>query len=300
VLAASLSLSILSGCGDVVIRVQKKPKNVDLKAVENFSALNLSSADDFLKQVDSLKAMGIDLLMKELAKKDYRSEVRSAIRNYRTYLIERASGPVKVDDSFYYSADDCRKTGLSLNMEQANGFLGLILKTAVLAKLSEVSAGKLNPALKGMSKEISALSQAIMLELGIKVKGDVNVDDSGDVTKTTGTVSIQLTEYSDEKIDEATKKRDANETLSLSFTRALGANYVGTFDASIEVSHENAAGALETLQAKLAVDRKAVENQFVHSINLALGVKDKAPSYSRKMTFEQIKDAKSQLKITDT
>lgn len=299
-MAAGLSLTMLSGCGNLIVKVQKKPKDVDLKSVENLSALNLSSADDFLKQVDSLKAIGVDLLLKELAKRDYRAEVRAAIRKYRSFLIERAQGPVQIDDSFYFSGENCRKTGLSLNMEQANGFLGLILKTAVLAKLSEVNAGKLNPSLGAASKELAAISQVIMMELGLKIKGDVSVDDSGDVTKTTGTVSIQLTDYAGEKIDDATKKADATQVLSMSFTRALGANYIGTFDATIEVTHEVSAGVVETLQAKLGVERKTVSDNFVHGVKLALGVKDKAPKYVRGMTFEQLKENNKQIKIADT
>lgn len=298
--AAGLSLSMLSGCGNLIVKVQKKPKDVDLKGVENLSALNLSSADDFLKQVDSLKAIGVDLLLKELAKKDYRAEVRAAIRKYRSFLIERAQGPVQIDDSFYFSGESCRKTGLSLNMEQANGFLGLILKTAVLAKLSEVSAGKLNPALGAASKELAAISQVIMMELGLKIKGDVAVDDSGEVTKTTGTFSIQLTDYAGEKIDEATKKADATQVLSMTFTRALGANYIGSFDATIEVTHEVSNGVVETLQAKLGVERKSVNDNFVHGVKLALGVKDKAPKYVRGMSFEQLKENNKQIKIADT
>ena len=295
--AVACSTLMLTSCGDIVVKVEKKPKNVDLSQIENFSALNLQNSEDFLKHVDNLKVVAVDLLIKELARRDYRSEVRSAIRNYRTFLIERSTKEVKVDDSFYYGADSCRKTGLSFNMDEANNFLGIILKTAVLAKMSEVNAAKINP---GLSKEIAAIGQLILMELGLKIEGDVNVDDADGKTKTTGTFALSLNEIAGEEIDEATKKRDAVEVLTMTFTRDLGADYVGSFNALIEIAHTAQDASVETLQAKMDIERKAVEERFVHTLAFKLGVKDGAVNYARSMEFEQVKGKERQVKISDT
>jgi hypothetical protein len=288
---------MMTGCGDVVIKVSKKPKNVDLSAVENFSALNLQNSQDFLKHLDNLKVVAADLLIKELASRDYRSEVRNAIRGYRKFLIERASGSVKVDDSFYASADQCRASGLSFNMDEANDFLGIILKTAVLAKISEVSAPKLNP---GISKELAAIGQIVLMELGLKIEGNVDVADVDGVTTTTGSFTLALADLQDEQIDQATKDADKVEVLTMSFTRALGANYVGTFAAAIDIAHAKADASVETLEAKIDVERKAQDDKFVHSLLFNLGVKGATPNYSRKLTFEQVDGEKQKLKVTDT
>lgn len=299
--AVACSLMMMTGCGDIVIKVQKKPKNVDLSAVQNAESLNLANSADFLKHMDNLKVIAADMLIKELANRDYRTEVRTAIRNYRKFLISRAAGEVKIDDSFYYDqANQCRKTGLNFNMDEANNFLGIILKTAVLAKLSEVSANKLNPAI---SKEIAAVGQLILMELGIKVEGNVDVEDVDGLTKTTGSVTIALSEISGEAIDDQTKAEDKAELITLSFTRALGANYVGTFDATIDVGHITDASTdpvtTETLEAKMAIERKNVDEKFVHTLNFNLGVKGGATNYARKMIFEQVDGQKYQVKLTD-
>lgn len=297
IVAVACSTFMLTGCGDVVIKVQKKPKNVDLSQIENFSALNLQNSEDFLKHMDNLKVVAVDLLIKELARRDYRSEVRSAIRNYRTFLIERSTKEVKVDDSFYFGADECRNTGLSFNMDEANNFLGIILKTAVLAKISEVNAAKINPAL---SKEVAAIGQLILMELGLKIEGDVNVEEGENSTKTVGNFALSLNEIAGEEIDEATKTRDALEVLSMTFTRELGDDYVGTFNANIEIAHKATDATIETLQAKMDIERKAVEEKFVHTLAFQLGVKDGAVNYARSMTFEQDADKKHQIKVSDT
>ena len=78
---------VFAGCGNLVVKVQKKPKDVNLASLENFSSLNLTNSEDFLKQLDALKVIGIDLIIKEIADRNYRADVRSAIRNYRKYLI---------------------------------------------------------------------------------------------------------------------------------------------------------------------------------------------------------------------
>ncbi len=284
-------------CGGITVKVEKKQKDVNLAQAKSAQELNLANSEDFLKQLDGLKTVAADMLVKELAKKDYRSEVRESIRKYRSLLISKATGPVKIDDSFYSSADQCRSTGLSFNMQEANGLLGIILKTAVLAKLTEMKAPKINP---GLSKQIEAITQVILLELGVKVEGDVDIETVGDTTKTIGNVAISLLPISGEAIDDAMKAKDAAEVIEMKFTRSLEKNFIGTFEAMIDVTHLKADASKEILEAKLAIDRHLVAEQMVHTALFNVGVKDQVAVYSRKMMFEQDQAKRHVIKITDT
>jgi len=292
----------LTGCGDLVVKVQKKPKDVQLKSMnDGDGSANLNGAEDFLKHLDGLKVVAADMLIKQMAKKDYRGEFRAAVRNYRTFLIERASKPITGGEAFYTSADECRKTGLSLNMDKANDFLGMILKTAVLAKIGEVSAKNLNP---GLSKELAAVSQLIMLELGVKIEGDASVDKSESATTSKGKVKISLNAIDGELVDgeavsEEMKARDAAEVLTLEFSRDLGEDYVGSFNAKISLSHL-VGTATETVVGTLDINRKKIDSRFVHTAIIGVGKDGEKSAYARAMTFEQVDGKKHQVKITDS
>lgn len=301
VASTALTLSSLAGCGDLVVKVQKKPKDVELKSMDDGdAAANLNGAEDFLKHLDDLKVVAADMLIKQMAKKDYRGEFRAAVRKYRAFLIERASQPIG-GDAFYASADECRKTGLSLNVDQANDFLGMILKTAVLAKIGEVSAQKLNP---GLSKELAAVSQLIMFELGVKIDGEAAAEEIEGKTVTKGKVTVSLNAIEGELIDgqaisEEMKARDVAEVLTLEFTRSLGEDYVGTFDAQISLGFADG-DKTSTATGKLAIERKKIDSRFVHTAIISLGKGgEKASTYARAMTFEQVDGKKHQVKITD-
>jgi len=301
-----LTATALTGCGDVVVKVQKKSKSAEIKSVENQNSVSgdlaLTSAEDFLKHLDNLKGAAADIIIKQLASRDYAGEFRTAVRKYRSFLIERARMPVKIDDSFYaQSSEQCRKTGISLNMDQSNEFLGLILKTALLAKMGEVSAGNLNP---GLSKEIAAISKLIMSELGLKIEGDASVDKSGDASTKRGKFSISLMDIEGETIngelvDAQTKARDAAEVLTIEFERSLGADLVGTFTANISISALVGEGETETLAAMMKVEREKLDGRFVHGLAFETGVAGLAPNYKRAMTFEQTGEGNKQIKLTD-
>ena len=50
------------GCGDVVIKVNKKAKNSELKSVDGDKAMNLTVSDDFLHDLDSLKSQAASMI----------------------------------------------------------------------------------------------------------------------------------------------------------------------------------------------------------------------------------------------
>ena len=301
VAALCSSMMVTAGCNGVTVKVEKKPKSVDLSQAQSAQGnLNLANAEDFLQHLDNLKVVAADLLVKQLSQRDYVGVFRKGVRDYRSFLIARATAPVsgiKSLDDFYASSDNCRKTGLSFNMDKANAMLGLILQSAALAAMGEVNAGKLNGALP---TELAAIGQLILMELGLKVAGKVDVDTSiAGVTKTTGTVSLYLAPIAGENVDQATKDADAKQVITMTFTRALGAEMVGSFDAVINMVHANAAGADESLEGKLMIARTNNSGVFSHAVRFDVGVKGAAASYARKMVFDQVSGHKDQIKITD-
>ena len=299
------SIIILTGCGDVVVKVEKKSKSAEIKSTGDAPAgeLNLNNAEDFLRHLDGLKVNATDLIIRQLASKDYVGEFRAAVRNYRSFLIERARMPVSIDDSFYtQSAEQCRKTGVSLNMDEANEFLGLILKTALLAKIGEVSATNLNP---GLSKEIAAISRLIMAELGVKIEGTADVTKADGVTTSKGKFSLSLAAIQGEMIKGAPISaemiaRDAAEVLSVEFERALGADMIGTFGATFSVGSLIGEGQIETFSGSIKVERSKAEGRFVHQLEFAVGAEGQSANYKRAMKFEQHGEKARELKVSDT
>jgi hypothetical protein len=153
-------------CGDIVLKVDKKGNSANTASAGQVS---LVASEDFLKHLDNLKVIASDMLIKELASKDYVGSFRKSFRKYRQFIIERGENYQLRGDGFYTGSSECRDLGLSVNMNEMDETLGMLLKTAVLAKVSEVSAAKLNPSI---SKELSAISQLILRELGLEVAGN--------------------------------------------------------------------------------------------------------------------------------
>jgi len=295
-IAGAITVMLVTGCGDVVVNVSKKEKNVDLSAVENFGALNLSNSEDFLQQMDQLQVVAIDLLITQMSQRDYKTLIRQSIRDYRTFLIDRASSEFNFNDPFYASANECREQKLSFNLDEANNFLGLILKTAVLAKVSEVSAAQLNPEL---SNELQAIGQIVLMELGLEIEGGVDVVKADGLTTTKGSVKIKLKEIEGEDVSAETKAKDMNEVLEISFERALGENYVGTFSSDISITHKLEDESIQKLAASLAVKRSENdENRMVHQVAFKIGPEGSV-NYGRSMSFTQLENNK-RMKLVDT
>ena len=261
----------MSACHDVVVRVQKKPKDANLSSVQSTDgALNLTGTQDFLEHLDSLKGSAADFIVKQLAQDDYISKVRTSIRKYREFMIARATHPMQMTDSFYSGTDNCRPATRSFNMHDTDDFLGVILQTVVLAKIGEVSAGNLS---SDLAQQISAISQLILLNMGINSKGTVDVANINGLTTTTGSVSVSLAPIPGEKIDAATLAADHDEVLTMSFARALGDKKVGTFKATIDVTHRNAANNIETLEGLFAISRTQQDSHFDNDLKFNLGAK---------------------------
>ena len=294
--------SNLTSCSDIVLKVDKKGNSSHVSSVG--ANATLASSDDFLKHLDNLKVIASDLLIKELASKDYVGNFRKSFRKYRQFIIERGEGYQVRADSFYSGDAACRDTSLKLNMNEMDDALGMLAKTAVLAKISEASASKLNP---GISKEMAAISQLILRELGLEVVGQSQVDRTDDATITSSQVVMRLKEIPNEKIDgEAISSgivaRDAAETLSLQFTRSLGAENVGHFDARITAKQltDVSTGATKDVIGTITVDRFKEESKFVHTVFMTVAKSGSTAHFSRMLSFRESASSTAAIEMVDT
>ncbi|MEY4631249.1 MAG: hypothetical protein RIQ81_1369 [Pseudomonadota bacterium] len=304
-IAAGLITVALAGnvvaCGDIVLKVNKKGNSAN---TASSGQVSLVASEDFLKHLDNLKVIASDMLIKELASKDYVGNFRKSFRKYRQFIIERGENYQLRGDGFYNGSSECRDLGLSLNMNEMDETLGMLLKTAVLAKVSEVSAAKMNPAI---SKELSAISQLILRELGLEVAGQSTVDKTDEATITTGQVVMRLKEIPDEKIDgEAIsadmKVRDAAETVTLQFTRSLGAGSVGHFDARITAKQlvDTVSGQTKDVIGTVTVDRFKEESKFIHTVFMTVAKAGLSPHFSRMLSFREAGGSRGRIEMVDT
>ena len=288
------SLSMATACGTVVVKVEKKSKSAKLASATSNAKASLSGTAEFLDHLDSLKVIAIDLLMEELSDGSFRKNIRNSIRQYRSFLIERSAKDYKLSDPFYSSADQCRSAPSALNLDEANDFLGMILKTAVLAKIGEVNAPKINP---GLSKEIGAIAQIILMELGIKVEGVVSADDQDGNLNTSGQFALSLAPIDNEGISAEEKLRDQVEVLTISFNRNHNSNYEGDFSATIGLAH-SVNGEVKQIEANMKLSRTGSADAYSHSIEFSLGNNGEDPRYQRVLTAVP-SDEKNKLDVTD-
>ncbi len=275
----------LSACGDLVIKVQKKPRGSGDSALQsadnerNDSAIE--SAEDYLKDMDNLRAVAVDLLLKQLKGEDFRLVLRRSVRNYRSFLIAQSQKPI--DGTLLdMSALKCEDGKLDLNMAEANKFLGVILKSAVLAKLSDTSAAALNGKL---ATEAAAISQLVLKEIGLKVEGDSEVKKDDDYTVTTGSFKISLVPF--EQDDAETQAKDKSETINLAFSRKAGEKRTGEFKATISVSQLVGENQVQTHELRLVAERSLDGALSTHKASMALGKAGETAHYARSTTFTE-------------
>jgi hypothetical protein len=299
VIASLMSVLLLdSACGKIVVQVKKEAKNSQLESATQSNAQTgtstaLSDTDDFLKQLDGLKTTAADLIVKQLASQDYVGKFRLSVRKYRKFIVDKAAKDVVISDSFYSDASqNCREKPLSYNIDKDNEVLGLILQTAILAKISETNVGKINA---DLPKEMQALLQFITKEFGIDIQGSSQADKKDGLDVVTSDVTLKLLPIAGETIDDATKAEDANSTLKIKFERKLGDERTGTFHADIAVENKDQSPALATID----VSRAKTNGLFIHNATMTIGVKDQTPSYSRSLSVTDIAGEKNKYRFTD-
>jgi hypothetical protein len=293
IIATIITASFAASCA-IKVQVKKDAKNAGLAS--SSADMNISASKDFLKQLDGLRTTAADLIVKELAQHDYVGAFRSAVRKYRTFIIEKANKPIIITDSFYSeTAKQCRSSGLSLNADDNNEMLGMILKTVVLAKLSEADVSKINA---GLAKEMQAVNQFITMELGVDIQGQSSASEENGIKTTTGNVTIKLKPIADEKIDAQTKRDDEVQVLTLNFERALGADNIGTFVSTIDLAYEKNGQPSEAAGA-ITVSRVKESDQHVHDILMSMGVKGETPSYTREVIVRDNKSDSMKYEFVD-
>lgn len=294
VIATIITASFVASCA-IKVDVKKDAKNSALKSGSQTS-LNATDTKDFLKQLDGLRSTAADLIIKELSSSDFVGSFRNAVRKYRTFIIEKAAKSTVSSDSFYSDkTKQCRSSGLSLNGDDNNEMLGMILKTVVLAKISETDVAKLNA---GLAKELQAVTQFITMELGVDIQGTSEATEENGVKTTRGNVTIKLKPIDGENIDEQTKRADEVQVLSLSFERALGADMIGTFTAAMDLAYEKS-GQPSEATGTIMVSRVKDLNQYIHDVQMSMGVKGETPSFTRQVIVKTNPENSMQYEFVD-
>ena len=292
-IATILTATFAASCA-IKVQVKKESKNSGLSQAG--SSMNAVASQDFLKQIDGLRTTAADLIVKEMAQRDYVGAFRNSVRNYRKFIIEKSAKPVLITDSFYDDASkDCRSSGLSLNADDHNEMLGMILKTVVLAKLSETDIGKINA---GLQKEMQAITQFITMELGVDIQGTSSATDLNGIKTTKGNVTIKLKPIAGEKIDDQTKHDDEVQVLTLTFERALGSDMIGTFVSTMDLAYEQSGQFMEA-SGNITVSRVKDGDQHVHDVAMSVGTKGLTPSYSREIIVRDNPSDSMKYEFTD-
>lgn len=277
-IAAIVASTFAASCA-IKVNVKKDAKNSGLRSA-NQSSLNATETKDFLKQLDGLRSSAAQLIVKELSSNDFVGSFRNAVRKYRTFIIDKSAKATVSTDSFYSdTTKQCRASGLSLNADDNNEMLGMILKTVVLAKISEADVAKINA---GLAKELQAVAQFITMELGVDIQGTSEASEANGVKTTKGNVKIKLKPIEGEAIDEQTKKADEVQVLSLSFERALAADMIGTFVATMDLAYEKDGQPSES-SGTINVSRIKDGEQHIHDVKMYVGVKGETPSFTRQI-----------------
>ncbi len=287
-----------TSCGKITVQVKKDAKNSTLQdasakpaeATDNFS---LANPEDFLKHIDDLRTTAAEIIIKKLASQDYVGKFRSGVRNYRKFLIAHARKQVTLGDSFYSdTTKECRDGGLNLNIDKDNEILGLILETAIIAKIGETNVGKLN---SGLTKEMQALSQFITMELGLDIQGTSTADTIDGVDVTSGQVTLKLKPIAGEAVDADTVAADAKQVLTLQFERRLGKDTIGTFHADLSlVDTDNS-----IVQADFDISRAKETDHYNHIATVTMGLKGQTPNYARQITVSDIPGEAKKFNFTD-
>lgn len=284
-LCVGIALS-MTACGDLVIKVDKKSKSQDEHTLSSIDSQRtngaVENAADFLKDMDNLRAVAVELLLQQLDGQDFRQVLRESIRKYRAELIKQSQSSIK-GSLLDASAISCDEGKLDLNLAEANKYLGVIMKSAVLAKLSDASAAAMNSKL---ATEASAISRLLLKEIGLKVEGDSIVTNKDGQTVTSGDLSISLTPFDTD--DAETQAKDASETININFTRSVGEKRTGTFDAVISVTQMINKELVETNELKLIANRTFKDGLSTHETAMSIGKKGSIADFSRSTVFQEV------------
>ena len=297
------SLPVLA-CGNLTVKVQKKPHDVSTSASqsadtdksENSAVKALENAEDFAKALDGLKGIAIEKIIAELATSDYRKRFRDGFRYYRARLTAKVLSPVADSNSFYDSDEQCRNTKLSLNIDDADEYLGMIMQAGVLATLSKQGSISLN---SKKSKEIQAIAELVLRDLGISAKGTTDVIEEGSSKITTGEFELRLLSDVSDSVED--KAKDAAEILKLKLVRKSGNYNAGSLVADLSIGKYVSATVTDTIALHVETKRKKnSDGLWSHSGKVRLGLLGQNPLFSHALKVEEVAGATKSFKINDT
>lgn len=310
VAVACTALMANVGCGNLTVNVKKNPKAINASTTssapsQTSGGLNLLPYDQVKDHIDSivngLKGIAVDELIRILQKhdSDYVHQLRDGIRKYRAFVMKSANTPINdfgALDGFYTSADQCKKLGGAMSLEEANEAFGAVVGIAALALINEPSMPKMLS--DQMRKDILALRDLVLQDLQISASGSPLKIDATDPNKTvaTGNVVIKLQPLVDDSSE--TKLADADQELVLSFIRTLDKDQTGSIDALINVNYSKG-GAKQSANGKLRLERTESANDYTYALQFDAWPNSSPASYARRMEFNKVAGNDHQLKITD-
>lgn len=288
----------------VHVKVDRQTKDVGTpSSLEGDSSQTASWAQDpeFIDALNNLKGVAVRKLIDEYASGDYRKKFREGFRYYRRSLLTRALDPQGPTLDLYRGDVPCRKADLRLEVDRADGALGMILQTAVLAGLSEGGARALD--MDGASSDVRSIVALIKNDLRVEATGDVRSETSSDGRiMVGGKMKLRLLPLAedDPSEDEDLRAEDLEGQIAMEFERAWDPKTtLGTFVATIEVG-----GIDPTSRAKVMslthLDLTRAKNDagnWTYEAKVSAGLKDQRPIFERTLLTEEVGHT---IRMTDT
>lgn len=291
---------LISGCGNLVIKIQKKPNSSQLHTEESVQVKKnvFELSDDFLADIDSLKNLTIDEFFNTAKGKDFRDAIRAGFREYRSQMIAYIKAPSDPKHLEFDPQWICANNKLNLNIEDINKYLGPIFKISALASLKQKAAKALN---QNLADHIDGITALILGELGIKVLGNTEVDNNGEMIITKAKLDVSLIPFDSDP--QEIQEKDKKENLIIEFVRELKNNDEGTFNGTIIITEktDNNEQKINTYKSDIDITRKIIDKNkilFRHSGIMKLSLNDKE-TYTRKIQIDQIDESAQKFKIND-
>lgn len=275
-------------CGDLVIKVNKKSKDSNLSSAEADKSMSLADSKFFLDDMDDLRTAAVNTVVKYLEGEDFRKMLRSGFRDFHASLIREAMKSLEVRTMSLDTKDlVCDQGQLDLSGHQANQYLGILLKSALLGKMSEINTKALNADLASSADAITTL---VLKEIGLNVDGTTTVENVDGKTVTKSKVVLSLVPFESDSIE--VQNADKKRKIELSFDRAVGENQIGTFDGVILASHVGTQGTVEKYKMNISASRVSENGLYQHRTRVAFGKAGEVAKFVRQLTFRELEGNK--------
>lgn len=300
-----------TACSDIVVKVQRKPRDVDLSGLSNVQksgAKEQNAGSSFFEDVDydAIRLILADAIIRDLHDKGHRNYFRDKFRQLRGNIIAKMESSESSVPAFYSSDKQCQESELNFDAEASMAILGSIMKTGILSKLSKAETTTVNPAL---ANNLEIIKDLIVAELGVKIDGEIHVEKPAGQVITYGKLSVAI--VSDNSDTAETKEKDKG-VIKIQFRREYQSTSNQNFIASIAVEFpDTVSNANNDHAAVLEVKRWTDSAGLLsHELNFKVGqgtpdvdghiyYRIPSPDYSRKVLFEEIAGTSKKYAVTD-